>query len=994
MDGWETTKPTLPGETLVSAETNGELVGSDEVCSAEEVEFNWDEYLEECGATPVPHTAFKHVERSLQSGFAAGMKFEVRNRGGTGTYWVAEVVTTCGQLLLLRYAGYCADRSADFWCDVRTADLHPVGWCALTGNELQPPEAIKEKYKDWGAFLIKTLTGARTAPSSLLEGPNRGKPPMELIVPGSVLELFDDRGDSCPHQHPHLARPHPQSPPPPPRCWPVLVTHNVGGRLRLRYCGLGELHGGKYDRWIFYLHPRLHPLGWAQRSQCVLEPPAAIKGMKSEQEWKSILCSVYEKKEPLLSPEIFKERAEVRSHRLVPGMKLEAVHPASPFCISPATVATVLSDKYFVVEVDEPRASRATGLDAVASLGASGGGGGGTAAVRRHGSAGGPEAAAAPFVCHADSPSILPVQWSLKNGATLAPPQGYSSHDFDWAEYLKVCGAEPAPLHRFPAEHEFQEGMRLEAANPLQPSEICVASVVRVRGRLVWLRLEGLKNPLPDCIVDVESMDIFPVGWCETNGYPLCLPTKAVFPAQKKIAVVQPEKQLPISVATEDEPKAQDLTVHTSDTGTGIGKYCCPRIFFNHRCFSGRYLNKGRIAELPQSVGPGNCVAVLREALSLLINAAYKPSRMLREVQHNGEGRWGGHKETLKAKYKGKSYRATVELVHSAEKVAEFCRWVCVRLECCPFLFGPTSVSDVCPERCSNLTKTRYTHYYGKKKGKHAAAAPLCAEEETGVPGKTRETRGRRRGTRKARTSIDSTPAGSPQNSVDYDDDVDEEEEEEEDDDDDDTIETASSETSSLAARPRTPDEPPRRVPPLRINTRPQIPTLVAPPPPPPPPLQRSLRKRKGSRGGSGSGSGSGNGSGPGSGAAAEGAAAATASPLDENEEEHGKRGKRSALGKEEEPASRAAGKRSEAGFRLESNPLKWSVADVVRFIRSTDCAPLAKVFHEQEIDGQALLLLTLPTVQECMDLKLGPAIKLCHHVEQVKAAFYHTYAN
>lgn len=43
------------------------------------------------------------------------------------------------------------------------------------------------------------------------------------------------------------------------------------------------------------------------------------------------------------------------------------------------------------------------------------------------------------------------------------------------------------------------------------------------------------------------------------------------------------------------------------------GKYCCPKIYFNHRCFSGPYLNKGRIAELPQCVGPGNCVLVLRE---------------------------------------------------------------------------------------------------------------------------------------------------------------------------------------------------------------------------------------------------------------------------------------------------------------------------------------------------------------------------------------------
>lgn len=32
----------------------------------------------------------------------------------------------------------------------------------------------------------------------------------------------------------------------------------------------------------------------------------------------------------------------------------------------------------------------------------------------------------------------------------------------------------------------------------------------------------------------------------------------------------------------------------------------------------------------------------------------------------------------------------------------------------------------------------------------------------------------------------------------------------------------------------------------------------------------------------------------------------------------------------------------------LDSNPLQWTVADVVRFIRSTDCAPLAKIFQEQ----------------------------------------------
>lgn len=40
--------------------------------------------------------------------------------------------------------------------------------------------------------------------------------------------------------------------------------------------------------------------------------------------------------------------------------------------------------------------------------------------------------------------------------------------------------------------------------------------------------LTGSKKPIPDCIVSVESMNIFPVGWCETNGYQLRPPCKAI----------------------------------------------------------------------------------------------------------------------------------------------------------------------------------------------------------------------------------------------------------------------------------------------------------------------------------------------------------------------------------------------------------------------------------------------------------------------------------
>ncbi len=69
------------------------------------------------------------------------MKLEVCVRTESETaYWVATIITTCGQLLLLRYEGYQDDRRADFWCDIMTADLHPIGWSKQQGQPMRPPE--------------------------------------------------------------------------------------------------------------------------------------------------------------------------------------------------------------------------------------------------------------------------------------------------------------------------------------------------------------------------------------------------------------------------------------------------------------------------------------------------------------------------------------------------------------------------------------------------------------------------------------------------------------------------------------------------------------------------------------------------------------------------------------------------------------------------------------------------------------------------------------
>uniref|UniRef100_A0A670YXC8 Scm like with four mbt domains 2 n=1 Tax=Pseudonaja textilis TaxID=8673 RepID=A0A670YXC8_PSETE len=831
--------------------------------------FNWDEYLEETESTAAPHSLFKHVEISLQSSLQPGMKLEVANKHNADTYWVATTITTCGQLLLLRYCGYEEDRHADFWCDVMTADLHPVGWCTQNGKVLMPPDTIKEKYSDWTEFLIRDLTGSRTVPANLLEGPLRGKNAVDLITPDSLIELQDGQS--------------------PFQFWIVSVVENVGGRLRLRYAGLEETDS--YDQWLFYLDCRLRPVGWCQENKYQLEPPAEISSLKIASEWRTALnTALAEAEKRSLPMEVFKDHADLRNHSFTAGMKLEAVDQQEPAAICPATITKVFNHHFVQVTLDDLR----------------------------------PEPCSTSRLCHADSLGLLPVQWCLKNGVHLTPPKGYSNPDFDWADYQKHRRS-PSCLPTASCSRAFMKNMMLEAANPQNPAEICVASVNSVKGRLMWLSFEGLPHvPSSEYIVDVESMDIFPVGWCEANGYKLWAPHKNTVHRKRKIAIVQPEKQ------------KMDLVSGFSPVGTINGRYNCPVLFINHRCFSGPHLNKGRLADLPRSVGPGKCVLVLKEILRMVINSAYKPRSILRELQRVSDPRWNFQEENLKAKYRGKTYRAMVKIVRTSDQVSNFCRKVCAKLECCPNLFGPILVTENCPENCSSHTKTKYAYYCGKRRkvikpspseenpysleSRHKIWSDYSKMQEPGFTPKKR-----------CLPSADQNGAGSSEE-------IDEEE-----------ADTPWSEETS----PELQDD-------LTDVSLEDIPLAI-------PMTTMKLRSRRGS--------------------------IHVARPERDRQAQ-----KALSFLREGTPITQHGWEdikeAAEDKLILESNPLEWTVLDVVQFLRLTDCAPLAKIFQEQDIDGQALLLLTLPTVQECMELKLGPAIKLCHQIERVKLAFYAQYAN
>jgi len=67
-------------------------------------------------------------------------------------------------------------------------------------------------------------------------------------------------------------------------------------------------------------------------------------------------------------------------------------------------------------------------------------------------------------------------------------------------------------------------------------------------------------------------------------------------------------------------------------------------------------------------------------------------------------------------------------------------------------------------------------------------------------------------------------------------------------------------------------------------------------------------------------------------------------------------------------------------------NPLKWNVSEVCDFLKALPgCSEYVEDFAAQEIDGQAFMLLKVDHLMSAMSFKLGPALKICSHITQIR---------
>ncbi|XP_068120031.1 MBT domain-containing protein 1 isoform X2 [Hyperolius riggenbachi] len=285
--------------------------------------FSWGAYITSNNLVAAPVSCFKHAPMGNCWGdIAEGVRVEVLNTDQNLTpkvFWITGIVKLAGYNALLRYEGFENDSSLDFWCNICSKDVHPVGWCASSGKPLVPPQTIQHRYSNWKAFLVKRLTGAKTLPADFTQkvSDNMQYP----FKPLMRVEVVDKT---------HLCRTR-----------VAVVDSVIGGRLRLVY---EESEDKTDDFWCHMYSPLIHPIGWSRSIGHRFKRSDILKKNESHYDAPSHLFAKV--KDVDQNSEWFKE-----------GMKLEAIDPLNLSAICVATIRKVLAEGYLMIGIDGSEAA-------------------------------------------------------------------------------------------------------------------------------------------------------------------------------------------------------------------------------------------------------------------------------------------------------------------------------------------------------------------------------------------------------------------------------------------------------------------------------------------------------------------------------------------------------------------------------------------------------------------------------------------------------------
>ncbi|XP_072116819.1 sex comb on midleg-like protein 2 isoform X1 [Mobula birostris] len=621
-----------------------------------------------------------------------------------------------------------------------------------------------------------------------------------------------------------------------------------------------------------------------------------------------------------------------------------------------------------------------------------------------------------------DSSDIQPIGTCEKNSGMLQPPLGFRMNASSWPMFLlrTLNGAEMAPASIFkkeppsPQHNHFKVGMKLEAVDRKNPHLICPATISEVKGDDIFITFDGWRGAF-DYWCKYDSRDIFPVGWCAMTGDSLQPPGNRVSisksipatpstpsrltkrtmqspqkpdevltqkgrknirgkrpgPSTSKKTIASESNLSPKSVSCTDpikpakrgakpglkrksrtvqspHPPSPTATIAKTDVSSAQGPQDAVSIpnttpsvlstvcvYVNKHGNCGPHLNKKKVQQLPDHFGPGPVPTVLQQAVQGCVDCAYQAKTVFSFLK---SGHHGG--EAITASFDGEKHTVKLPSVNSVSFVLRFLEKLCYSLH------------------CENLFSSQpFSPYIGNAHSPTEYERVKSAKEEISDPATL--SRGLKR---------------FPQESPPY--------------------------TAPLSPKlPRAESYPSEaEVLPAEDNITPKehkysesLDSALNSAKPPSPSQRNSSEFRN-------SGSKLGFRSSVVPSCSTSNSASTLRRMTSNSAANNGYYDvNRARMQRRIEAASSTTGPDLHSTEResLRTNskdPSTWSIEEVMKFVKDADplaLAPHADLFRKHEIDGKALLLLRSDMIMKYMGLKLGPALKLCYHIERLKHGKY-----
>uniref|UniRef100_UPI003AAB6118 lethal(3)malignant brain tumor-like protein 2 n=1 Tax=Centroberyx gerrardi TaxID=166262 RepID=UPI003AAB6118 len=277
--------------------------------------------------------------------------------------------------------------------------------------------------------------------------------------------------------------------------WIATVIQLAGYKALLRYEGFE--HDSSHDFWCSLGSGDLNPIGWCAMTSKLLVPPQDVQ--QNIPDWKEYLMKKLVGANTL-PVDFYLKLAENLKYSFKPGIRVEVVDPKHVSRTRVAIVDSVIGGRLRLLYADQSDAPENVILD---------------------------------FWCHMWSPLLHPIGWSGSVGHAIKPAgknteggaSGHSPYRKGQFDSTPLLFKKPRIVYM--EGGFFEEGMKLEAIDPLNLGNISVATVHKVllEGYLM-VGIDGTKsdNGADWFCYHASSHAILPIGFCEKNNVPLTVP--------------------------------------------------------------------------------------------------------------------------------------------------------------------------------------------------------------------------------------------------------------------------------------------------------------------------------------------------------------------------------------------------------------------------------------------------------------------------------------